>query len=204
MTSNTINTSPWGPVQHQEEIAPGIGAEAIAELEAEILADLTDPLAADKRDRRVEAAAAKLAAETYRAEPPVSITPDDDTIRAMLAGCVKPPPAELYDEIRAAYSAGLAEWQPAAETITISLEIDNTYELYDEVHTSVTDQVIPAPPIDHLPRTPDEEELWDIWAWEHINAFTGVGHERGNSWHDVVVTSCSLPWLVGHEFNFGY
>lgn len=87
-----------------------------------------------------------------------------------------------------------------SETITISLTIENTYELYDDVTTTVTDEVIPAPP------TLDEDsEAYKDWGHEQIiDRFTGVGHEDGDSWYDVTVTACSEPALVGRTFQWGY
>lgn len=84
-------------------------------------------------------------------------------------------------------------------TITISLEIENTYELYDDVTTHKTDVVIPAPP------TMEEgTSEYDDWAYDHIYSLTGVGHEDGDSWYDVTITACSEPELVGRAFQFGY
>jgi hypothetical protein len=79
--------------------------------------------------------------------------------------------------------------------ITVSLRIENTYELYDDVVTTVTDAVIPAPPANG-----DTDE----WAWDHIYPFTGVGHEDGDSWYDVEITASSDPALVGRKFDWGY
>lgn len=88
----------------------------------------------------------------------------------------------------------------AVPTITISLEIENTYELeeYDDETTTVTDAVMPAPPADR------DSQAFEDWADEHIKPLTGTGQTRGDSWYDVEVTACSDPTLVGHEFQWGY
>lgn len=85
-----------------------------------------------------------------------------------------------------------------AATITISLDIENHYELYGQIDTSVTDEVIPAPPT-----TDRDSDEWHDWAQDHILPFTGTGREDGNSAYFVTVTACSDPALVGEEFEFG-
>jgi hypothetical protein len=82
--------------------------------------------------------------------------------------------------------------------ITVSLQIENKYELHEDVTTTVTDEVIPAPPADR------KSQAFEDWAYKHIYAFTGVGHEDGDSWYDVVITACSDPTLVGLTFEWGY
>lgn len=82
--------------------------------------------------------------------------------------------------------------------ITISLAIENTYEDGDEIHTEVTDAVIPAPPAD------GGEDAMHEWEYAHIFSFTGTGRESGDSWYDVTVTACSDPSLIGRTFEFGY
>jgi hypothetical protein len=82
--------------------------------------------------------------------------------------------------------------------ITISLEIENTYELYEDVTIAVHDEVIPAPP------PQDDTKAYDSWAYDHIYPFTGVGYESGDSWYNVTVTACSDPTLVGRTFEWGY
>ena len=90
--------------------------------------------------------------------------------------------------------------QTQAGSITVSLEIDNKYELYADVTTHATDVQVPAPPIEV-----DSEE-YEEWAEDHIYAETGVGHEDGDSWYNVEVTASSHPHLlaVGATFEFGY
>lgn len=84
--------------------------------------------------------------------------------------------------------------------ITVSLEIENAYELYEDVTTHVTDAVMPAPPAEV-----DSEE-YETWSDDFIMPLTGVGedHSEGDSWYDVTVTACSDPALVGRKFEFGY
>lgn len=82
--------------------------------------------------------------------------------------------------------------------VIVSLHIENTYELYEDVDTHVTDVVIPAPPADV-----DSKE-YEEWAYDHINCYTGVGHTDGDSWYDVEITASSDPELVGRTFEWGY
>lgn len=86
---------------------------------------------------------------------------------------------------------------PRGPVITISLTIENTYELYDDVTTYVYDALIPPPP-------PEGSPEWDDWEYEHIHSWTGTGRTDGDSWYDVTVTACSDPSLVGRTFDFGY
>lgn len=83
------------------------------------------------------------------------------------------------------------------EKLTVSLEIENAYELYDNETTYVVDQVVDAP-ADH------DEDTLRVWAEDALLPFTGVGHFDGDSWYDVTVTACSDPKLVGERFEFGY
>lgn len=91
-----------------------------------------------------------------------------------------------------------AEPESTEATITISLEIENAYELYDDVTTYETDVTMPAPPAD------EDSQEYEDWAYTHIFALTGVGHEDGDSWYDVTVTACSDPALIGRTFEWGY
>ncbi|MEV6487242.1 hypothetical protein AB0M20_01195 [Actinoplanes sp. NPDC051633] len=84
------------------------------------------------------------------------------------------------------------------DTITISLSIVNTYELYPTEVTTVTDVVVPAPP------DAADADAYDQWADDHIIQYTGTGRCDGDSWYDVTVTDCSDPRLIGAEFSFGY
>jgi hypothetical protein len=87
--------------------------------------------------------------------------------------------------------------------ITISLDIENSYELYPTVHTTATDQELPAPPEPTGDEDADRKAM-DTWAYETIYQFTGTGRTHGDSWYIVTVTACSDPALVGREFDFGY
>jgi hypothetical protein len=82
-------------------------------------------------------------------------------------------------------------------TVTISLDIENTYALYPDVRTRVLDAVIPAPP---QPGT----FAYNEWAQNHIVPWVGIGNLKGDSWYDVTVTACSNPRLIGTTFDFGY
>lgn len=82
------------------------------------------------------------------------------------------------------------------ETVTLTLRIENTYELYDEVVTTAT-VTVPAPP-------PEDSDEYDEWAVEHIHDTFGAGHEDGDAWYDAVVTESSDPALVGRKFDAGY
>jgi hypothetical protein len=65
-----------------------------------------------KRRKRVEAYAAKLAAETIRDEDnPRPVDPTDDVLAKTFEHCTRPAPADMYDEIRAAYAGFVAAWE---------------------------------------------------------------------------------------------
>ncbi len=85
-------------------------------------------------------------------------------------------------------------------TVSVSLEVVNTYELYETVTTRLRIGLIPAPP------TLDEDaDAYHEWADEHILCFTGVGHTDGDSWYDVTITECpEQVLLVGRTFEWGY
>ncbi len=55
--------------------------------------------------RLVEGYAAKFVAETAGSEPPRHVEPTDEVFAAMFANCVRVPPVDMYDEIRAAIPA---------------------------------------------------------------------------------------------------
>jgi hypothetical protein len=105
--------------------------------------------------------------------------------------------AEMAEQV-ALSEAILAELvaEEAAGRVTVTLRIENTYELYDEVITTPT-VTIPAPPPE------DDEDAYSEWAQEYIQAETGVGHDDGDSWYDVLVTASTDPELVGRTFEFG-
>jgi hypothetical protein len=85
------------------------------------------------------------------------------------------------------------------DTVTLTLRIENRYELYPTEITTPT-VTVPAPPED------EDSDAYDEWTWEHIHDTTGVGHEDGDSWYDVEVTESSRPDLipVGKTWDFGY
>ena len=84
------------------------------------------------------------------------------------------------------------------DTVTLSLVVTNTYELYPTVTTWPTDVVLPAPPSD------EDSEDFEAWVQEHIYNLTGVGNVSGDAWYDVEVTACTDPSWVGRTFEFGY
>jgi len=79
--------------------------------------------------------------------------------------------------------------------ITITVEIENTYEDGTEITTHETVEVPPIPA--------DEDAAWD-WADEHIRPLTGTGKTEGDAWYDCTITASSDPAIVGRKFNFGY
>lgn len=83
-------------------------------------------------------------------------------------------------------------------TITVSLDIDNVYELYGSIKTNVTDEVILAPPT-----TDRESEAWREWAYDNLFPFTGTGRVEGNAAYFATVTASSDESLVGEEFEWG-
>jgi hypothetical protein len=86
----------------------------------------------------------------------------------------------------------------AEATVTVSLEIENTYLDGDTVITTVTDVVIPDPPAD------EDSDEYHEWGREHIFQFTGTGRTEDDSWYDVTITASSRPELIGRTFQFGY
>jgi hypothetical protein len=86
-----------------------------------------------------------------------------------------------------------------APAVIISVDIENAYELYDEVATRVLDLVVAAPTGDDLNGTTE-------WAYDHLHDLTGVGHPDGDAWHDLTVTASSDPAIIpiGQHFDFGY
>lgn len=88
--------------------------------------------------------------------------------------------------------------RPANPTVTISLTIENTYELYPDVFSYVADAVVTAP------ADGADEAAIDDWGREVLEPFTGVGNEQGDSWYDATITACSNPALIGLTFSWGY
>ncbi len=91
------------------------------------------------------------------------------------------------------------------ELVTLSLHIENHYELYGLIVTTPT-VTVPAPPVRDASTSEEEhaEELSE-WEWEHINAATGAGRTRGDASYFVTVKESSRPDLipVGQEYEFG-
>lgn len=83
-------------------------------------------------------------------------------------------------------------------TITVSLEIENIYEDTEPVTTYVT-ETLPAPPPD------TDEEAYQAWHEEYIQALTGTGHTTGDAGYFVEVMASSDEALlpVGTEFEYG-
>lgn len=105
----------------------------------------------------------------------------------------------------AAVAAGEYVVEPVAELdgphITISLEIENTYEEYDDVTTDAENIVIPVPPADDC-----ESWEWDDWFQDHIVGWSGYGRPDGDSWYDFTVTASSDETIiaVGTTYDWGY
>ena len=82
-------------------------------------------------------------------------------------------------------------------TILISVSAESTYEDHPDVTTVVKNATVPAPPVG------DEQALRD-WEFDYIRALAVTLDIVGDSWHDVTVTECSDPALVGKIYQFGY
>jgi len=86
-----------------------------------------------------------------------------------------------------------------AGAVIVSLRVENSYEMYEDVTVEIKGVVVPTPPADV-----DSEEYQE-WAQDNIiDPYTGVGHEDGDSWYDVEITASSDPALVGRKFDWGY
>lgn len=87
---------------------------------------------------------------------------------------------------------------PPEGEVTVLLEIENTYELYDGVTTYAV-VTVPAPPA-------VSDATYDDWKYDNFHEHTGVGYPDGDSWYDVIVLASSHPDLiaVGQEWDFGY
>ena len=88
--------------------------------------------------------------------------------------------------------------EPAGSMLTISLDIENAYELYVDVNTRVVDAMIPVPPQD------ESRGAYQDWEEQFIIAWSGVGHDDGDSWYDLEVAACSDLTLIGKTYSFGY
>jgi hypothetical protein len=78
----------------------------------------------------------------------------------------------------------------------ISVEIENCYELFDDVTTRATADV------PDFPHGGSDDEIEDWW-YDNIFCLSGVGHEEGNSSYFVVVKACDDPALVGATYDWG-
>lgn len=76
--------------------------------------------------------------------------------------------------------------------MSIRVQVENIYELYEPVTTHMTAQVAPFP-------HGKDEDVVDEWWQEEIYPLTGTGNEDGNSSYFVTVVACDDPALVGAE-----
>lgn len=102
----TVRLANGAEYEHQTHVWCAVypGGQAIAPEQAAELSTTDQRRDAAKRARRVEMAAAKFAAETVSMEPPRYVEPTDENLSRLFAGCVKPPPVDLHDDIRAAFA----------------------------------------------------------------------------------------------------
>ncbi|MGI5243347.1 hypothetical protein [Dactylosporangium sp. CA-139066] len=84
----------------------------------------------------------------------------------------------------------------APRQVTVTLHIENVYELYCMVETTAT-VTIPVPPAD------EGSDAYDDWAQEHLFAETGTGRTDGDAGYVVRITASTIPDLVGRGFAFG-
>lgn len=84
----------------------------------------------------------------------------------------------------------------APQQATVTLHIENHYELHGMVETTAT-ATIPVPPAD------EDSDAYDDWSQRHIFAVTGTGHTDGNAAYFVRITASTVPALIGRQFAFG-
>lgn len=77
----------------------------------------------------------------------------------------------------------------ALALMRVSLHVVNRYELYDDAVRTFTDELMPLIPAETASHDGG-------WTHELHDRFTGVGHEKGDSWYDITVTDCSLPEMI--------
>lgn len=88
------------------------------------------------------------------------------------------------------------------DTVHLTLEIENTYELYED-ETTHKEVDVPVPPA-------EDSSAYEDWEYDNIHAATGSdqpgGKPNGDSWYDVEVKASSRPDLipVGTTYEFGY
>lgn len=83
------------------------------------------------------------------------------------------------------------------QTVSITVDISNTYPDGEEVNVRVT-ETVPAP------WDKGSEEQMDEWAYEAIFPLTGTGRTEGDAWYDATIVESSDPFLVGLTFDWGY
>lgn len=83
------------------------------------------------------------------------------------------------------------------DTVKVTLDIDNVYEVTGEtIHTTVEVEV-DVPPAEG---TDDYQE----WAEEEIMPHTGTGQTKGDAGYFVEISKCEvMPELVGRTFEWG-
>jgi hypothetical protein len=88
--------------------------------------------------------------------------------------------------------------------IGLVLQIENTYELYDDV-TTYASVSVPSPPSNEGEDDASVQARTD-WSWDHIDPLTGVGHTDGDSWYNVTVLESSDPTVIPVDttWDFGY
>jgi hypothetical protein len=103
---------------------------------------------------------------------------------------------------RAAVAAGLYSVIPVEVDyphLVVTVEIENTYELYGDITTVAENIVIPVPP-------EQDSDDFDEWFHDHIVPWSGCGRPDGDSWYDFEITASSdeavLP--VGTTYDWGY
>jgi hypothetical protein len=87
-------------------------------------------------------------------------------------------------------------------TITINLNIVNSYGDGSSAAVTVTGLTIAHP---GLPRPPVTDRQWQTltdWADDHLWPLTGTGRTTGSACYEVTVTASTLPWLLGHTFDW--
>jgi hypothetical protein len=80
-------------------------------------------------------------------------------------------------------------------TVIIDLEINNSYELYNDVTSYVWRAEVPTPPAN------ENTEEYREWEYDQLTSRTGIGRPRGNSWYSGEITWASDPALIGREFS---
>ena len=87
-------------------------------------------------------------------------------------------------------------WHRIEQGVEVTMVIDNVYELYGTIQTTVT-VTVPKPP------AAEGTEDYDEWAYDHLYCETGTGREDGDSAYFAEITASSDPALVGRKFEWG-